>query len=62
MEAESMWFNGLENVKGEGKGDSFSLGNRQRVKAIIGILEKGVVVGMAWQPSKDILRSVDFIL
>lgn len=62
-EEESTGFNGLEHVEAQGKGNIFSLGNQTEGEGDYGILEKkGVVDAMAWQPSKDILRNIDFIL
>lgn len=62
-EEEPTGFSGLGNVEAKGKGNVFNLGNQTEGEGDYGILEKeGVVDAMAWQPSKDILRNIDFIL
>ena len=61
-ELASTGLNGWENVvtkEGEGKPWS-AWGTRQQVRAIMGILV--VVVGIAWQPSKVILRRMNLTL
>ena len=62
-EVASTGLNGWENVltkEGEGKPCS-AWGTREQVKAL-GILVQAVVVRMAWQPSKVILRRMNLTL